>query len=564
MSQTLFSRWLDLPEGWINAVLPAQLGDAFQPTKHYWLLLLVSLGIAALGLVTNSTASVIGAMLVAPLMGPIQQVGIGLATGSVILISMSVLRVLASVIGSVFVAALLVYLLPFHDVTDELRGRTSPQALDLGIALLCGFVASYVVTCRKDAVTAAGISIAISLVPPLATVGFGVGTSDWNIAIGASLLFVTNLAAILLSTSLFFVALGAASVDIGSIEDSFLEAREKIPVVARLALRLRKGRASTRAHVLRLALPILLILALFGPLWIGLKKVSREVFIRQTIGQILSLHLKDEQVLSQKLVLSKTGATLILSIVGDTDRQEELKKKLSDAFAQNLSEEVRLFLYGISDATSIEAQLSRLEERQELALLALKTAQAPASVPAPKPEPLTEMPTRLWTEVTRALAASWPSSSTPVPTSVELRLTNSTPTLVVISATALSPDAVELLSKQLSKELSMPIQIITEIIPEALFLGNDQEFLAAWPSIKHSAERALSLGDHLEIVSPLYPPTKKPSAPQLAAKEKLQTLLDMYPNQHTLKVEGDAWKLTFIDKPSTSLPAQSATTNPAQ
>src|SRR5688572_13990747 len=144
----------------------------------YWLQLVVSIGIATLGLVLGSAAVIIAAMLVAPLMGPIIALAMGLATGTPFLVLRSLGRILLSVIVAVGGAALITVLLPFHELNGEIAARTYPTVLDLLTAGFCALAGVYA-SLRPGsdtAATAAGTSIGISLVPPLCASGFGLGT----------------------------------------------------------------------------------------------------------------------------------------------------------------------------------------------------------------------------------------------------------------------------------------------------------------------------------------------------------------------------------------------------
>ncbi|MGP8247618.1 MAG: DUF389 domain-containing protein [Bryobacteraceae bacterium] len=129
-------------------------------------------------MVQNSPAVIIGAMLIAPFMGPIMGTGLALAVGDLYLGIKAVLNLLVSVAVSVGFSGFLVWLLPFHSATPEIMARTNPNLLDLGIALLFGLAGSAVV-CRGggDGVTALpGVAIAVALMPPLCAVGFGLGS----------------------------------------------------------------------------------------------------------------------------------------------------------------------------------------------------------------------------------------------------------------------------------------------------------------------------------------------------------------------------------------------------
>jgi uncharacterized hydrophobic protein (TIGR00271 family) len=134
----------------------------------YWLQLVVSVGIATLGLVVGSAAVVIGAMLIAPLLGPIVGLALGLATGSPFLVLRSGGRILFSVLVATCGAAFITYLLPFHELNAELSARATPTVLDLVTAGFCALAGVYAALRggSDTATTAAGTSIGISLVPP--------------------------------------------------------------------------------------------------------------------------------------------------------------------------------------------------------------------------------------------------------------------------------------------------------------------------------------------------------------------------------------------------------------
>ncbi|MEO8072805.1 MAG: DUF389 domain-containing protein [Acidobacteriota bacterium] len=182
----------------------------------YWLQILFSSGIAILGMVLNSPAVVIGAMLISPLMGPILAGGLASASGDVILGWRAILNIVLSCSLAIGFAMLLVVLLPFKEVTNEIAARTSPNTLDLFIALFSGATGAIAVSKEVKGVATSipGVAIAVALMPPLDAIGFGFGiaaTSDsvqgLNIARGAGLLILTNLVAIMFSAMLVFLAL---------------------------------------------------------------------------------------------------------------------------------------------------------------------------------------------------------------------------------------------------------------------------------------------------------------------------------------------------------------------
>lgn len=180
-----------------------------QITKAYMLMCGLSAGIAALGLLQSSTAVVIGAMLISPLMGPIAAMGFGFASldGHQIRDSVKVIA-LGAAIG-ILTGVLLTWLSPIRNATPEIIARTEPTLLDLAVAVFSGIAGAYATVQQKGA-TAIGVAIATALMPPLATVGYGLGVANMSFALGAFLLFLTNLAAIAFSFALIARLSGAA------------------------------------------------------------------------------------------------------------------------------------------------------------------------------------------------------------------------------------------------------------------------------------------------------------------------------------------------------------------
>lgn len=183
--------------------------DDGQITKAYMLMCGLSAGIAALGLLQSSTAVVIGAMLISPLMGPIASMGFGFASfdGRQIRASVKVITVGAAI--GILTGILLTWLSPINYATPEIIARTEPTLLDLAVAIFSGIAGAYATVQQKGA-TAIGVAIATALMPPLATVGYGLGVGNPTFALGAFLLFLTNLAAIAFSFALVARLSGAA------------------------------------------------------------------------------------------------------------------------------------------------------------------------------------------------------------------------------------------------------------------------------------------------------------------------------------------------------------------
>ena len=170
---------------------------------HTSWILICSIFIASIGLNANSTAVVIGAMLISPLMGPILGIGMSLAINDLDLLNRSIKNFLVMVGLSVFTAFLFFALFPLRDESSELLARVKPDIRDVLIAFFGG-LALVIARAKKGTVASVifGVAIATALMPPLCTVGFGLAVGKWNYAYGALYLFIINTMFIALATYL--------------------------------------------------------------------------------------------------------------------------------------------------------------------------------------------------------------------------------------------------------------------------------------------------------------------------------------------------------------------------
>ena len=173
--------------------------------------------IAALGLAGNQAPVIIGAMLVAPLMTPLVGAGLSLVQGNAALIRDSVKSVLFGFLLAFLVGCIVGFVVPMEKVPTEVLNRTHPTLLDLGVALVSGIAAAYAMS-RPNLLSALpGVAIAAALVPPIATSGLSVALAlsnpgdsyhHWVHALGAVVLFATNIVAIVLGTAFALWAVG--------------------------------------------------------------------------------------------------------------------------------------------------------------------------------------------------------------------------------------------------------------------------------------------------------------------------------------------------------------------
>lgn len=207
--------------------------------SRFWMLLVLSAIIASAGVVADSTAAVIGAMIVAPLLGPIQGTMLATVLGD----RANLIRSLLLVASGAAVAVAIGYLIGMvvaGDVTaatnSQVAGRVSPGLIDLLAALGTGVVGSVALVRRDISDTLPGVAIAISLVPPLAVVGLTLEAGALGEALGALLLFVTNVVAIIATGIAVMSIYGVNKLAaVGAADDSRVASLRK-PVVLLISM----------------------------------------------------------------------------------------------------------------------------------------------------------------------------------------------------------------------------------------------------------------------------------------------------------------------------------------
>jgi len=195
-----------------KAAVRSAIDESGGPSMRFWVLLVLSTIIAAFGLVTNSAAVIIGAMIIAPLMGPIVASALAIDAGDT--------RLLIKAIGAeVFGAAIAIFIgflvgvLPFDlGVSNEMLSRTTPTLYDLFIAAACGLAGAYATVDQRVSNALAGVAISVALVPPLATCGLFLALAEYSQAWGAFMLFLANFLAIQIAAGVIFFVYGVADI----------------------------------------------------------------------------------------------------------------------------------------------------------------------------------------------------------------------------------------------------------------------------------------------------------------------------------------------------------------
>lgn len=168
---------------------------------NVWILIL-AIFIASIGLNVNSTAVIIGAMLISPLMGPIMGVGLSIGINDLFTLKRSLRSFGIAVIVSLVTSTLYFSITPLSDAQSELLARTQPNLLDVFIAFFGGLAGILAGSRKEKNNVVPGVAIATALMPPLCTAGYGIGTGQWNYFLGAFYLFLINSIFIAIATSL--------------------------------------------------------------------------------------------------------------------------------------------------------------------------------------------------------------------------------------------------------------------------------------------------------------------------------------------------------------------------
>ena len=315
----------------------------------YWLQIFFSAGIATLGLVLNSPAVIIGAMLISPLMNPILASGLALATGDIVLGLRAFFNLFLSCAAAILFAVLLVVLLPFREMTAEITARTQPNVLDLMIALFSGAVGS-VAICRevKGVVTSIpGVAIAVALMPPLCVVGYGIGLMlvldagvGWRVASGGGLLFLTNLVAITLTAMLVFVALRIAPTEVREEVEAWEQSDAESHFVINSMRRFPGLEKARRIHSfpLRAAMILLPLILILIPLSGAFSQLKNEIARKQRESEIRQIVTDVWQNRFQKTTDGVSRSSVDQLTVSETDNKLNISLRVFDDKPYTLEE----------------------------------------------------------------------------------------------------------------------------------------------------------------------------------------------------------------------------------
>jgi uncharacterized hydrophobic protein (TIGR00271 family) len=293
------------------AELFKKLRDSAVMKRAYLVLLLVSVLIATTGLFQNSSPTIIGAMILAPLMAPIIAFSMGAIRFDDSLMRQSLKTVVLSILIALGASALFAWSMPFNHITDQMAMRTHPTLLDLAVAIFAGIAAAYGYANSKVGESLAGVAIAVALVPPLCVSGIGLGWGDWSTFSNAFLLFLANIVGIVVASGAMFYIMGYAS----------------------------RKYASTAFFI-----KLLMVAVIAVPLWLSTRTLVAEERIYREFSQIRQISLPDKtaRIHLSKVLYRENALYAVVTVTVDRSLTTEEKRLVAERIKSRLGETVRL------------------------------------------------------------------------------------------------------------------------------------------------------------------------------------------------------------------------------
>jgi uncharacterized hydrophobic protein (TIGR00271 family) len=380
------------------------LGQSADIDRDYILLAILSCVIATFGLILDSGAIIIGAMLIAPLMPSILAFALGLVRGD--------LRQLGQALGTLVVGVLLAVALStalgrlvstdsfnfLEQLPGEITGRTQPTLFDLAVALAGGAAAAYALAQPHLSATLPGVAIATALMPPLCVVGIGLAQGKMNVSMGAWLLFLSNFAAIAFASSVVFVGLGFGP-------RPFKKRRIVI----------------SRALLVSGALLLLVAIPLAGFMIGILGDIREDTSIRETISEQLVLVSEDSSLVSFEKQRQSEYLEIAATIYAPRNLTHAEVSRLQDQVALQLQQPVALRIFVV--------RVAKLDPRIPPTFTSTPLPDATATAtPSVTPSP-TATPTSTPTDTPTATPTFTPTPTdtpTPTPTPVSYAVVSGT------------------------------------------------------------------------------------------------------------------------------------------
>jgi len=297
--------------------------------------LIFAIIIASIGLNVNSTAVIIGAMLISPLMGPIMGIGLSIGINDIELLKKGAKNLFIAAAISIATSSLYFTITPLHDASSELLARTTPTIWDVFIAFVGGLAGIVAGTRKQKGNVIPGVSIATALMPPLCTAGFGIATGQWLYFLGALYLFFINSLFICLATFL---------------------------IVKRL--RFHKANFTTPENEKRVSRYILtiVILTILPSIYLAYRIVQRSIFENNAERFVTTeFHFNKTQVVTKKYIFTGKQHKVELLLVG-----QSLSETVLDSIQSHMP------AYHLQNTTLIVHQ--GLDAKQKIDLSAIKAS----------------------------------------------------------------------------------------------------------------------------------------------------------------------------------------------
>ena len=294
-------------------------------TKETMFILICAMIIASIGLNTNSVAVIIGAMLISPLMSPIQSLGLGLSNGNLKRVYVSLFRlgifILISVVSSTF------YFLvsPINDATPQILARTYPTLWDVLIAIFGGTAGVIAKTEEDGGNVVPGVAIATALMPPLCVVGFGIAHGNLKIFLGAGYLFIINV---------FFIMI-ATLVGLIVYSGNIFEAGHKI---------------SIKKQIIFYIVSLIIIIPSIYTATTLVQDTTRENSLKKFISRELKTHYVFDNSINKK------DKTVTLKIVGEAFKKQDIEKLEKKLEKYKLLKNYKLKIQQLSNEKYLTAQ----------------------------------------------------------------------------------------------------------------------------------------------------------------------------------------------------------------
>ncbi len=440
----------------------------------YWLQVLFSAGIATLGLVLNSPAVIIGAMLISPLMGPILANGLAFAVGDVVLAVRAIVSLGLSCSIAIIFAWILIALMPFKEITTEIQARISPNLLDLLVALFSGALGAVMTSKQAKGVATSipGVAIAVALMPPLCVVGYGMGLAvsldfitGLKTAFGGGLLFITNLTAITLTAMLVFLLLNMGTGAITAQarkwhqedpESAWIQSLiGQLPITQKL-----RTIGSLRSRLMIISIPILVLLI---PLSQSLARLQQQITAKQTENRVLraaqSLWQSNFDVLAEGRPRSFIGS-LASSVSPEGQLALQMTVFTSKSYSEAEKKQFQTQLAQKLNRTADDITLTLIEIPTTTNELIVQKSEQSAVTALPSPQPLTVSETQ--SAFLQTVSGALQSLALPPPAAlldydVAVRADQSlTLNLAYLSPRNISADAQAVMESEVRNRLAVP------------------------------------------------------------------------------------------------------------